>query len=1352
MFYLRFLFSAWMILFLCFGSQAQFLKSSESAYSSGHYVATDHNDDLYVAGEFVCEIAIDTFLISSTDCENREDTEGEVSQMPPNMFIFKSNQQGEVLWAVGTDLNDNTDVYELKGIAPMGTAGMIAAGTYEQNFNIGGDSASTTAEKDMFITHVGIDGVVNSLLSGFTTSDTSSIVVNGVVSGNANNAVIYGEFLGDIEINGTAYYSATPKLFAIEVASDMSVSLKAIGEDTTYDGDIEGTTAVHDITSETNITAAAVLSDQSLLLTISADNLTAVSTDAGTTEMGTGATVDDGNGNMVWQSEVTKNLVKIASDGTLTVLNDNLGNLPFVIKERNNGNYLLAANYEDAGQHLVIREFNTSGVMQWEKFLSTADVSLKITGKSLSIDENDNFYLAGRFGDNTSTGSFSVDGDLYSAVDGEDGFVIKFLVDKTIEYVQLAGTDGDDQMNDLAVIDERNVIGTGFFTTETTMGTRTIENLVGTGNMFWGVIDPYPGFEASFTMEAQEVCVGTEVLLTALDDPNYAYQWQRDSVDIANAVSSQYTATEPGSYRVLITDNTLSYTKTTNALELIVNPLPNPSITNEDASEICAGSSAFLNGSGNTSSTYQWYLNDAPIDGATTNSLLANVTGTYYLKETSAEGCSNVSGVIDLDVIDYPGVYDIAIDGEVPFCDGSSVTLSIPDNETDVSYQWYIGDVPIEGETNLQLEAFEEGNYHYTVSSNKANCVSVSGSVELVVNDSPPANISSNDGNMLCEGGSMNLVANSGYGLTHQWYKDGEPLTGEDTNILRVSQAGVYVVEVGFEGACSRASDPFEVVVNPVPSAVITSNGENEICDGTTTFLTANEAPENETYSYQWLRNNNPIAGEEAISFEATEGGDYKVVVTNEFNCQSVSESKQIRLLSSPTADLLVDGTDNTFCKGEMLTLYTQSQSDYTYQWQKDGSLIADNTSPSLDAVESGNYAVRVTNTINNCATLSDEVQLEALDAPNETIVMNGESNSICDRDSAQLSVTDNAEWNYQWIREDTYLNADTGHALKIKNGGNYQVEITNAAGCKSVTQPIDITLKDNSKPHVLQEGLFLSTQSYYSLNWNLDGVPLQGQENQVLLVEESGDYSVTVIHENGCQSTSESITVCNPVPEITTEGSVLKASHGTIFQWFYDEEPIYGATRQTYQAQLSGQYSVLVTDAGGCQSMSEATLVCVPAPTITLREEDSVLVASSGLDYQWYLDGEILDDADTRIYVPKSDGNFTVLVTNVYGCTSMSKSFEIVYDTSIKLSTAEKDIYVYPNPVENSLFVTTGSKPTQHLRLTFFNTQGKKSLEKDFNQPGNEVSIDMSALDQGIYLMKYETDTQYGVISVVKQ
>ncbi|MDG5799003.1 T9SS type A sorting domain-containing protein [Marinilabiliaceae bacterium ANBcel2] len=1336
MFYLRSLFSFCIILFFWHGSHAQFLKSSESIYSLGHYVVTDNSNDLYIAGDFVNELSVGESIILTAALEDNG-TNGEASQMPLNMFLIKSNQDGEVLWGVSSHLSDIDDVYELKGVSPFGLDGIIAVGVYEKDFNIDGLIASTTSENDMFITHISSNGVVTSLLNGFTTDDASSIIVNGVMSGDSDNVFVYGKFSGEIEVDGTTYHSDTPKLFVIDVASDMSIELKAIGENTTYEGELEGVTDIHEISSQTNITAATVTDDNSILMTVSADNFTAITTSNDTYEIGSGDAVDDGSGNIVWQGEETKNLLRVGSDGTLSILNDDLEQLPFAIKERVNGNYLLVANYVDVNPLIVIKEFDSNGVIEWEDvfpFIDDIDHidDFSITGRSLVIDENDNFYIAGEIFD-------------------EAGFIIKFTDQNEIEYGQFIG----DELNSLAVIDEYNVVGTGYFSTEVTMGTKTLENLVGTGNMFWGVIDPFPGFDAYFFMEENEVCAGTKVTMTANlgFGSDFSYQWQRNGEDIENAVDREFIATEPGMYRVLITDNDIPYTKTTKALELRVNPLPQPEIKNEDAGEICQGSTAYLSGSGYTSSTFQWYMDDSPIERKTDNSLVADKTGVYYMKETSSKGCVKNSNKVEIEVVDYPDTYDITIEGEVPFCDGSSVTLSIPDNETDVSYQWYLDNEALEGETNLELEAFLEGDYHYTVSSKKGNCLSSSNPVELLVNPSPEATISSDYGNQLCDGESLNLVANSGQGLTYHWYKDGNLLEGEDTNILTVIESGQYVVEVGFEGACSRYSEPFEVEVNPVPSASVILQGEKEICEGSGTVLKANEAPENEIYSYQWLRNNNDVEGADEILFEAKNRGDYRVVVTNEFNCQSVSGVEQIRILSTPSADLFIDGSDNTFCKGEALRLYTQSQSHYSFQWQKDGDVITDNNLASLNAVESGNYKVKVTNKANNCATFSNDVSIEAFKAPDETIVMDGENNSFCDRGHAQLSVTQNAEWSYQWIRENNYINEETTHELKIIDGGNYKVEITSGEGCKSVTKPIAVTRKSNPQPRLLDDGLFLSTQSYHQINWNLNGVPLEGEEESVFLVEESGEYSVTVIHENGCEATSEFITVCNPVPEIISEANLLKASHGDLFQWFYEGEPIHGATRQTYEAQLSGWHSVLVIDANGCQSMSKEVLTCVPAPTVTLNEEDGFLEASSGHDYQWYLDGEIIEDGDTRIYVPKRDGTYSVLVTDVNGCVSMSKSFELVYyGTNIELSRVESEIYLYPNPAESMLFVTTGDKLTQYFRLSFFNTAGKKILEKAFNHPGEEVSVDVSALPTGVYLIKYEADSTYGVINMIKK
>ncbi|MCX6182707.1 MAG: FG-GAP-like repeat-containing protein, partial [Bacteroidetes bacterium] len=67
-----------------------------------------------------------------------------------------------------------------------------------------------------------------------------------------------------------------------------------------------------------------------------------------------------------------------------------------------------------------------------------------------------------------------------------------------------------------------------------------------------------------------------------------------------------------------------------------------------------------------------------------------------------------------------------------------------------------------------------------------------------------------------------------------------------------------------------------------------------------------------------------------------------------------------------------------------------------------------------------------------------------------------------------------------------------------------------------------------------------------------------------------------------------------------------LSANLGDTYQWFKDGVAINGATTQNYTATTSGDYSVEVTNAGGCSGVSSAT-------TVTIGEAQAVTTTVSG-------------------------------------------------------------------------------------------------------------------------------------------
>ena len=127
-------------------------------------------------------------------------------------------------------------------------------------------------------------------------------------------------------------------------------------------------------------------------------------------------------------------------------------------------------------------------------------------------------------------------------------------------------------------------------------------------------------------------------------------------------------------------------------------------------------------------------------------------------------------------------------------------------------------------------------------------------------------------------------------------------------------------------------------------------------------------------------------------------------------------------------------------------------------------------------------------------------------------------------------------------------------------------------------------------------------------------------------------------------------------------------AGTGYSYQWKKNNVNISGATASVYYAKTSGDYSVVITESvHGCTNTSNtihATLRNKPNATITPGAPTTfcdglsvLLYANSGnnLTYQWKKNGNNIAGETSSVYTANTSGNYTVIVTNIYGCSKTS-------------------------------------------------------------------------------------------------
>jgi hypothetical protein len=234
-----------------------------------------------------------------------------------------------------------------------------------------------------------------------------------------------------------------------------------------------------------------------------------------------------------------------------------------------------------------------------------------------------------------------------------------------------------------------------------------------------------------------------------------------------------------------------------------VNALPSNTITTSGTTTICQGSSVTLTAS--SGSSYLWS------NGATTQSINANIAGNYIVTVTNSSGCTSISSPILVSIISPTAT--ITPSGPTNICSNSSVVLSA---NTGTSYLWS------NGATTQTINVTTGGTYYVTVSQS-GGCSATSAGTSIIVNPVATFTISTNGPLTFCRGGNVIISVSSTNAQGYAWYKNNSIINNATSSSYRATTAGTYLVRVQ-RGNCGVFSSPYVVSV-PCREAELTSTG-----------------------------------------------------------------------------------------------------------------------------------------------------------------------------------------------------------------------------------------------------------------------------------------------------------------------------------------------------------------------------------------------------------------------------------------------------------------------------------------------------------------------------------------------
>jgi RHS repeat-associated protein len=127
-------------------------------------------------------------------------------------------------------------------------------------------------------------------------------------------------------------------------------------------------------------------------------------------------------------------------------------------------------------------------------------------------------------------------------------------------------------------------------------------------------------------------------------------------------------------------------------------------------------------------------------------------------------------------------------------------------------------------------------------------------------------------------------------------------------------------------------------------------------------------------------------------------------------------------------------------------------------------------------------------------------------------------------------------------------------------------------------------------------------------------------------------------------------------------------------YQWYRGGAIISGAISSTYQVNLAGTYTVVVSK-GGCSATSAGFAVSSqPLPTTTITPSGAIVIASTasqniaastgtGYTYRWFKDGTVISGATVSAYTASSSGVYKVEITQ-NSCVNNSSNLTITKNT----------------------------------------------------------------------------------------
>jgi len=605
----------------------------------------------------------------------------------------------------------------------------------------------------------------------------------------------------------------------------------------------------------------------------------------------------------------------------------------------------------------------------------------------------------------------------------------------------------------------------------------------------------------------------------------------------------------------------------------------------------------------------------------------------------------------------------------------------------------------------------------------------------------------------------------------YQWRLNDANINGATDYQLYATFSGKYTAEITFTDGSRVESQPFELVVNPIPEKPVATTDDSKLtyCTGNNIDLKTNALDQ----SYRWMLEDKTLATSSTTSWKTESAGifSFELQVENQFQCTNISNPLHIEVKQTPIQpQISTYAALSVVCDKTPVELRWLIAND-SYIWKVDNTVLVQTTNNYYNATEKGDYSLIVVK--DNCPSPEsptmkiDKVVFDAF----AQIQHSSTGTNFCKGETVKLQIPANNGFTYQWSGKDVEGTSET--FCNITDEGLYKVKIS-SKGCEKELQT-ELTFRrpiaekpvintTNNKKNICGNEAFslFVADNYDNYVWRQNGNILSGIQNSISILQ-GGDYTLQT-RINDCSSPeSDMVSIVKEdypnVSQINTstggdefcsgESITLSVSEGYTYLWE-------GTNNTTAQLQVTNPetYYVTVSNSGCSVKLNRKVSYFQPvlqSPVVkAIKGSDGyILVCKEPIgnyDFMWYEDGQAAPEVsgnttknNERVYETKQPGTeYYVMVTDANNCSIESEPLII---------SNKKSLSVYPNPNKGTFTIKLSglTEPTGQTalsgqtdnRFTLKDILGREIYIEVIRSDGNSLEISIPNAKTGIYLLE---------------